>query len=150
LGILPPDFYNGTIISNSKNNNSTNLPLLRDYLIDLDTGYLIKSDSGQFTIVTGLQAIITQVWRKLHTPKGKYEMFSSKYGNTFDELKGKGKSYGDAYAYTKLQSALVDNKYIKSVDNVTLKLEKDKYTITFTLNTFYGNTSTKIDIPLED
>lgn len=149
LGVLPSDFYNGTNVSKSSNNNNE-IPLLRDYLIDLETGYLVKSDSGQFIIVTGLQAIIMQTWRKLHTKQGAYEIFSSKYGNTFDELKGKGKSYGDAYAYIKLQSALVDDKYIKSVDGVSLILEKDKYTINFTLNTIYGDTSLKINIDLEN
>jgi hypothetical protein len=148
LGLLPPDFYNGTI--SNKNSNSTTVPLLQDYLIDLDTGFLVKSESGQFTIVTGLQAVIMQVWRKLHTPQGKYEIFSKKYGNTFDDLKGKGKSYGNAYAYSKLQSALVDGVYVKSVDNVKLTLDKDKYTISFTLGTLYGDTQDKLDIPLED
>jgi hypothetical protein len=92
-----------------------------------------------------------QIWRKLHTHEGVYDIFlNKKYGNTFEELKGKGKSYGEAYAKQKLEQALVDNIYVKSVDNVSLKLEKSLYTISFTINTIYGNTDEKLNIPLED
>jgi hypothetical protein len=150
MGFLPSDFYNGTLTSKSVIRNSTIVPLLKDYLIDFNTGFLVKSDSGQYTIVTGLQAVIMQIWRKLHTPQGVYDIFSNKYGNTFEELKGKGKSYGDSYAKQKLESALVDNIYIKSIDNVTLTLEKSIYTINFTIDTIYGNTAEKLNIPLED
>jgi hypothetical protein len=150
MGILPSDYYNGTITSSSSTNSKSAPPLLQDYLIDLDTGYLIVSESGQFTIVSGLQAIVMQTWRKLHTEQGVYEIFSSKYGNTFTDLIGKGKSYADNYAYTKLESALVDDIYIKSVDNVKVKLSKDSYTISFTLDTIYGDTSQVLNIPLID
>jgi hypothetical protein len=56
----------------------------------------------------------------------------------------------DSYAKQKLESALVDNIYIKSIDNVTLTLEKSIYTINFTIDTIYGNTAEKLNIPLED
>lgn len=150
-GLFPTDFYNGTLTSkNSSKSTTNNPPLLKDYLIDLDTGFPIVSNSGQFTIVTGLEAVIMQTWRKLHTPQGVYEIFSSKYGNTFDELIGKGKSYADAFASQKLQSALVDKVYIKSVNDIKTILAKDKYIITFTINSIYGDTKDKVNINLED
>jgi hypothetical protein len=150
-GLLPTDFYNGNItsMSSTKSFDSTP-PLLKDYLIDLDTGYLVKNESGQFTIVNGLEAIVMQIWRKLHTPKGVYEIFSKNYGNTFNDLIGYGKGYADSYASSKLTEAIVDNVYVKSINNVKLSLEKDCYTINFTINTIYGDTSSTISIPLED
>lgn len=148
-GTLPIDFYNGTLVSASKLTN-TNLPLLKDYLIDLETGYPITSQSGQFIIVEGLEAIVMQIWRKLHIEQGVYKIFSLKYGNTFNDLIGKGKSYGDAYSSKKLNEAIVDKAYINSVDNVDLSLLESKYTISFTINTIYGDTSMKLDVPLEN
>ena len=130
-GLLPTDFYNGSLITSGVlKNTKENPPMLQDYLIDLDTGFPILSKSGQFTIVEGLEAIVTQIWRKLHVERGVYQIFSSKYGNTFDELIGKGKSYADAFASQKLQSALVDKVYIKSVNDIKTILAKDKYIIT--------------------
>jgi hypothetical protein len=147
--MFPTDFYNGTLITSSKL-PTRDIPLLVDYLIDLDTGYPIVSKSGQFTIVEGLEAIVMQMWRKLHIERGIYQIFSSKYGNTFDDLKGKGKSYADAYANKKLIEAVVDKVYVNSVNNVDLSLDGSIYTISFTIDSIYGNTEFKLNIPLED
>lgn len=150
-GLLPVDFYNGNLISNGSIKKSSNTPpLLQDYLIDLNTGFPIVSDSGQFVIVEGLEAVVTQIWRKLHIPQGVHEIFSSKYGNTFDELRGYGKSYADAYSAQKLKQAIQDGIYVKSVDNIQLSLEGSNYTIYFTIKTIYGDTSQKLVFPFED
>jgi hypothetical protein len=149
-GALPNDFYNGTLITNASIKSNSTPPLLKDYLIDLDTGYLVVTDSGQFQVVQGLRAVIMQVWRKLHTDNSVYEIFSSKYGNTFKDLIGKGKDFANAYAYSKLESAIVDGVYVTSVDNVKVSLSKSSYFISFIINTIYGNTSEVLNIPLED
>lgn len=150
-GLLPTDFYNGNLInSGALKNTKENPPMLQDYLIDLDTGFPIVSKSGQFTIVEGLEAVVTQIWRKLHVERGVYQIFSSKYGNTFDELKGKGKDYADAFSPSKLKQAIQDGIYVKSVDNINLSLDGSVYTISFTVKSIYGDTAQKLRFPFED
>lgn len=149
MGILPSDFYSGTISSSKIATTTTEVPLLQDYLIDLATGHLVVSDSGQFIIVTGLKAVIMQMWRKLHTTKGLFSIYSSTYGNTLDTLKGKGKSYADLYVYKIISDCIIDGIYVKSINNFTTELTKDKYVIAYTINTIYGDTSEKLDIDLE-
>lgn len=150
-GLLPTDFYNGNLItSGALKNSSKNPPMLQDYLINLDTGFPIVSESGQFTIVDGLEAVVTQIWRKLHIERGIYQIFSSKYGNTFNELIGQGKSFADAFAAKKLKDAIQDGIYVKSVDNIKLSLDGSVYTIDFTIRTIYGDTAQKLTFPFED
>ena len=79
-----------------------------------------------------------------------YQIFSKKYGNTFDELKGKGKSYADAFSAKKLKDAIQDGIYVKSVDNIELYLEGSVYTISFTIKTIYGDTKEKLKFPFDD
>lgn len=147
MGLLPSDFYSGNIISNAK--ETITPELLKDYLIDLDTGYLVVSDSGQFTIVTGLEAVIMQIWRKLHITKNTYLIYSSKYGNTFLDLIGNSKSYADAYAYTKLSEAIVDDIYVKKISSYSTSLNDTEYIINFTVNTIYGDTQQTLSVDLE-
>jgi hypothetical protein len=147
MSLLPSDFYNGTVARSST--NSAVVPELVDYVIDLETGYLVVSDSGQFILCTGLRAVIMQIWRKLHIMKGEFLIYSSSYGNTFSELVGQGKSYADSYIYNKLTDAIVDKIYVKSISNLTTSLTNDKYIVSFTANTIYGDTSQVLDIDLE-
>lgn len=149
MGLLPSDFYNGTISKSVLTNTSSEPELLKDYVIDLETGKLVISDSGQFTICTGLRAVIMQMWRKLHTNKGQFIIYSSSYGNTFSDFKGKGKSYADSYAYQKLVDCIVDKVYITSISNFSTSLVNDKYTMAFTANTIYGDTEQVLAIDLE-
>lgn len=147
MGLLPSDFYSNTISSST---TKTEIPLLKDYLIDLNTGHLVVSSSGQFTIVTGLKAVIVQMWRKIHTKQGLYAIFSSSYGSTFHELVGKGKSYADLYAYKKVVDCIVDGTYVKSINNFSTSFDGSSYTISFTINTIYGDSAEVLDIDLGD
>lgn len=145
--LFPPDFYSGVIVANAK--NTITPTLLKDYLIDFETGQLAVSDSGQFTVVTGLEAVVVQMWRKLHTPKNTYLIYSSKYGNTFLDLIGKSKSYADAYAYTKLSEAIIDDVYVKKISSYSTSLNDTEYVINFTVNTIYGDTNQVLTVDLE-
>lgn len=148
-GLLPTDFYNGNLITSGVlKNSSKNPPMLQDYLIDLDTGFPILSKSGQFTIVEGLEAVVTQIWRKLHIERGVYQIFHQNMGILW-WTKGYGKSYADAFS-AKLKDAIQDGIYIKSVDNIDLSLDGSFYTISFTIKTIYGDTSQKLRFPFDD
>ena len=145
MSLFPTDFYNNKI-NNVKENE---IPLLKDYAIDLDTGEIILNELGQATIVSDIDAVIAQAYRKIHTDKGRYIIYSSKYGSEFKKLIGKGKSYGDTYAYQMLVDCLVDNKYVIGISDFYTVLEKSKYSINFTMNSIYGNYSDSFYVDLD-
>ena len=147
MGILPSDFYNNTI--NIKQENTP--PLLKDYLIDLKTGAVKFDKNGCATIVTGINAIITQIWRILHTQKGGYIIFSDRYGSRIHELLGYGKDVADTYVQDYLNECLVRNytvnghKYINKIINYKAYCEETKYIVNFDMDTIYGQASYLID-----
>lgn len=145
MGLFPEDFYNNRI-DNTKTNE---IQLLKDYAIDLNTGEIIIDEKGQPTIVSGLDAVIAQAYRKTHIDKGKYIIYSNKYGNDFKKLIGKGKSYGDTFAYQMLVDCLVDNKYVTGISNFYTVLDESQYSINFTLNSIYGDYSDSFYIDLD-
>ncbi len=145
MSLFPTDFYNNKI-NNVKENE---IPLLKDYAIDLDTGEIILNELGQATIVSDIDAVIAQAYRKIHTDKGRYIIYSSNYGSEFKKLIGKGKSYGDTYAYQMLVDCLVDNKYVIGISDFYTVLEKSKYSINFTMNSIYGNYSDSFYVDLD-
>ena len=147
MPILPNDFYNQTI--NIK--NETEIPLLSDYLINLKTGEIVLDANGSATIVTGVNALITQVWRRLHTQKGGYIIYSDTYGSRIHELLGYGKDVADTYMQDYLNECLVTNyiingnRYIKKIINYQSRCEGDKYIVNFDMETIYGQASYLID-----
>ena len=145
MSLFPDDFYNNKI-NNVKENE---IPLLKDYAIDLDTGEIILNELGQSTIVSGIDAVIAQAYRKIHTDKGRYIIYSSNYGSEFKKLIGKGKSYGDTYAYQMLVDCLVDNKYVIGISDFYTTLEESKYNINFTMNSIYGDYSDSFYVDLD-
>lgn len=66
MGLFPEDFYNNT---QNKIVSTSEIPLLKDYAIDLNTGEVLFDENGNAIIVEGIDAVIVQSWRKLHTPK---------------------------------------------------------------------------------
>lgn len=135
--LFPSDFYDNTI------NNSTNtqLPMLYDYLIDLETGHLILDEYGRASIVSGANAIIMQTYRKLHIPKDTYYIYPNDYGSSLKDLIGKGKAYADSVISEYLIKALVDNKYVLRVSNIITELNGNNYNVNFTMTTVYGDIS---------
>lgn len=145
MGLFPEDFYNNRI----DNVKETEIPLLKDYAIDLDTGETILNEKGQPIIVTGIDAVIAQAYRKIHTDKSKYIIYSNKYGNEFKKLMGKSKDFADTFAYQMLVNCLVDNKYVTGISNFYTELEESQYSINYTLNSIYGDYSDSFYIDLD-
>lgn len=145
MSLFPNDFYNNKI----DNTKETEIPLLKDYAINLNTGAIIVNDLGKATIVTGIDAVIAQAYRKIHTDKNQYIIYSDKYGSEFKKLIGKGKNYGDTYAYQMLVDCLVDNKYVTGISEFSTELEQSKYSINFTINSIYGDYSDSFYVDLD-
>ena len=145
MGLFPDDFYNNTL----DNIKETEIPLLKDYAIDLNTGAIIVNNLGQATIVSGIDAVIAQAYRKIHTDKGEWIIYSDKYGSEFKKLIGKSKNYGDTYAYQMLVDCLVDHKYVTGISNFSTELEESRYKINFTLNSIYGDYTDSFYVDLD-
>lgn len=142
MGLFPEDFYNNTA---STSTATSEVILLKDYAIDLKTGEVLIDENKNATIVEGLDAVIVQSWRKLHTPKldinnnEGYFIYGSNFGSQLHKLIGKSKNYGEAFALQMLINCLVDRTYVTGINNFSTSLEKSSYTIKYTMETIYGN-----------
>jgi len=151
MGLFPEDFYNNTV----KKTETNEITLLKDYAIDLKTGELLYDANKNAIIVEGLDAVIAQSWRKIHTPKldtannEGYFIYGPNFGSQFHKLLGKGKAYGDAFAYQMLVEAIVDGIYITGINNFSTALEKSSYKINYTMESIYGNYQDSIYVPIE-
>ncbi|MBY6915427.1 DUF2634 domain-containing protein [Clostridium botulinum] len=141
MGAFPEDFYNKGINQRKKKE----VPLLKDYAINLDTGEILLDKNKNAIIVDGLDAVIVQAWRKIHTKKldfntGEgYLIYSKNFGSQLHKLIGKSKSNGDIYAYQMLYDCLVDGTYVTGISNFSTELEKSCYKINYTIESIYGN-----------
>lgn len=151
MGLFPEDFYNNSV----KKTQDKEIPLLKDYAINLKTGELLYGENKNAIIVEGLDAVIVQSWRKIHTPKldsvnGEgYFIYGPDFGSQFYKLIGNGKSYGDAFAYQMLVDCIVDKIYITGINNFSTTLEKSSYSINYTMETIYGNYQDSIYVDIE-
>ena len=96
-------------------NKATELPILRDIAIDFTTGEPIIKD-GDFVIVEKDEAIKVWCYFALKTAKNRFLAFSSKYGQTFEEIINSDEE--DINLKNRVKDCLLVNKYIKSVDKV--------------------------------
>ncbi|AGF56471.1 hypothetical protein B0P06_005260 [Clostridium saccharoperbutylacetonicum] len=151
MGLFPEDFYSNTQSAKVKNE----IPLLKDYAIDLKTGEVLYDENNNEIIVEGLDAVIVQSWRKIYIPKFDvnnnegYSIYGKNFGSQINKLIGKGKNYGETFAHQMLVECLVDNVYVTGINNISTKLEKSSYLINYTMETIYGNYQDSYYIPLD-
>jgi len=151
VSLFPEDFYSNSV----KKTQDKEIPLLKDYAIDLKTGELLYDPNKNAIIVEGLDAVIVQAWRKIHTPKldndnnEGYFIYGPNFGSQFHKLVGKGKSYGDAFANQMIIDCLVDGAYIIGINNFSTLLEKSAYSINYTMESIYGSYQDSIYVPIE-
>lgn len=151
MSLFPEDFYNNTV----KKTETNKIPLLKDYAIDLKTGEILLDENNNGIIVDGLDAVIVQAWRKIHTPKldndnnEGYFIYGPNFGSQFHKLIGKGKSVGDAFANQMLIDCLVDGVYVTKINNFSTSLKQSHYAINFAMETIYGNYQDSIYIEID-
>lgn len=145
MALFPKDFYSGTI-----SEPTTVTYSLQDYLINMETGEIVLDEIGRAIIVEGLDALNTQIWRKIHSKKSVYLIYSEDYGNTLDELFGKSKEYIDFVIGQKLKEALVDNYYVTGIKSVeTSLLEDGTYRVDFQIDTVFGVSEESLTILMD-
>ncbi len=149
MSFFPEDFYSNKAMNRIKKKE---VKLLKDYAINLNTGEILLDENKKAIIVEGLDAVIVQAWRKIHTKKldplarEGYLIYSKNFGSQFHKLIGKGKNFGDTYAYQMLCDCLVDRIYVTGISNFSTRLEKSSYEISYTMETIYGNKEDSIYI----
>ena len=119
-----------------QNKNNT-LPVAKEIAIDFSTGEPIIKN-GDFVIVEKNEAIKVWCYYALKIAKGRFLAFTNNYGSELEE-KIIGKQYNsDTQKQVKkiVEDCLLVNKYIKSIDNVTVSFN-DRLTIEIELTTVY-------------
>lgn len=105
--------------------------------------YGIDFKSGQLTgeIVEGLEAIKVWVWLALQVPRYRYYAYTWNYGSEFEDLIGQGYSNGyiESESRRMTEDCLLINPDIQSISDFHVSVEKDTLTISFTVNTVYGD-----------
>ncbi len=107
--------------------------------------YGIDFKSGQLTgeIVEGLEAIKIWVWLALQVPRYRYYAYTWDYGSEFEDLIGQG--YSDGYIESEsrrmTEDCLLINPDIQNISDFHVNVEKDTLTISFIVNTVYGDIS---------
>lgn len=106
----------------------------KEYGIDFKTGNM----TGK--IVEGIEAIKVWVYLVLKTTKYRYWGYSWNYGNELEDLIGKqySKEYINSEAKRMLEDCLLINENIISISNVETSMLNDKLTISFNINTKFG------------
>ena len=106
-----------------------------EYEIDFDTMQL----TGR--MITGIDTVKQWIKLCLDTPRYRYTQYPWNYGADFDELVGKGYTLGDLKPILKrmVTEALSENKEIKSVSDFVIEKNGDYVSMSFRVETDYGD-----------
>lgn len=95
---------------------------------------------GEPVTVTGKEAVKVWIWKAIHTPRFRYEIYSWNYGSEFETLLGQ--AYSDsvktAEAPRYLRECLLVNPYITEVKDISVSFDTAKLTVQGTAVTIYG------------
>lgn len=117
----------------------------KEYAWDYDNNEFVLKD-GKFQRVEGKEAIKVWIWKALNTEKGIYKVYSSGYGNEFENLVESGYSKGllDSEAKRLVWECISVNSHITSMENFTVDNSKDLLTINFTAITDQGQVDVSV------
>lgn len=124
---------------NASLDESSELPLLREYFFDFKKGSLVY-ENGKPKIVSGIDALKIQLHKALITERYKCLGYSWNYGSEITSLIGKVQSHSVMEAESKrlIEECLLVNPYVTSIGKVNVKLNGKKLTINVQVNTVYG------------
>ncbi len=99
-------------------------------------------DNGNPVTVTGIDALKVWIDKILHTQLDRYRIYNgTSYGANIEDLVI-GKGYGAAFTTSELkreiETALLQNDDIYSVKNFEFSRDSEILTVTFTIETAYG------------
>lgn len=95
---------------------------------------------GEPEIVTGKEAVKVWIWKALHTPRFRYEIYTWAYGEEFSSLIGQAytPTLKEAEAPRYLRECLLINPYITTVRNITVDFEGSQLTVAGQVISIYG------------
>jgi len=134
--ILPLDI--STTVTDSTTTDSS---VIAEYLWDFTLNDFVLKD-GRFQIVTGIKALEIWTYKALMTQQNVYKAYSTKYGQSFDDVVGQGFSRAVVEAEVKrlTTDCLTQNINITGISNFSVSFLGDTLTINFTLITTLGTT----------
>ena len=121
--------------------NNEELPVFREYAINFNDGSFLYTEDGKNIIVEKNEALKVWIWKSLKVKKNRYEIYSSEYGQEFEELymsKEYSKDLIDTEMLRLVEECLLINPYIKSVDELESSFEDEILTINLKIKTIYG------------
>ena len=114
----------------------------KEYGIDFETGQL----TGK--IVEGVEAVKVWVWLALQTARERYCIYSTDYGQEYEDLIGKGysKGYTDMELRRMTEECLLINPYITAIENFSAEKNDSRVTLSFKVITLLGDTEVRTDV----
>lgn len=143
MGIFPEDYYNNS--TNITTQENTEIPLLKEYAINFETGEPLIDKDGKFTIVEGIEALKVRCYLALKIHKGRYFIYKD-VGNNLKSLLGKDLAYINKNIQGLLEEALLDGTYITGITDIITSQEGDKVTIEFTIQSIYGTYTNEVEV----
>ena len=127
------------------NKKEENIPMYRDVLCQ--NGVPVVRD-GRFLLCDGAAALKSFSERVLITNRYRHEIFSFNHGAEFEGLIGKAYNknlvLSEVERYVK--ECLLVNKYIKNVSDISCDFKLGNLTISFKINTIYGDEGVMINV----
>lgn len=108
----------------------------KEYGIDFETGQL----TGK--VVEGLEAVKVWAWLALQTARERYYIYTTDYGQEYEDMIGKGytKDYLKAELKRMTEECLTVNPYITGIENFEMSKDGDHVTLSFLMVTNLGDT----------
>lgn len=111
------------------------------FLFDFKKCDFVIKDGNPVT-VSGIDALKVWIDKILHTQLNRYKIYNgTTYGANIEDLVI-GKGYGSAFTASELkreiETALLQNEDIYSVSDFEITRNRDVLSVTFTVNTAYG------------
>lgn len=108
----------------------------KEYGIDFETGQL----TGK--VVEGLEAVKVWAWLALQTARERYYIYTTDYGQEYEDMIGKGytKDYVKAELKRMTEECLTVNPYIAGIENFEMSKDGDHATLSFLMVTNLGDT----------
>lgn len=119
--------------------SESTLPLCKEVAWDYTNNVPIWR-RGEPVIVTGKEAVKVWIWKALHAPRFKYEIYTWDYGEEFSGLIGQAytPTLKQAEAPRYLRECLLINPYITAVSNIAVDFADSRLTVSGRAATIYG------------